>query len=115
MKYSLVALWFLGLLLLLAAPSARSATYAPEKVRQDLKFLYDTLQASHCDLFAHVPKADCDREFQRLDESIKQEMDDVTVYRVLQSFLARCRFQNAQLLRSRRDLVAHLCVLRDFA
>ena len=63
--------------------AVHSATFSPEEVRQDLKFLYETLQASHYDLFAHTPKADYDRAYQQAYDAIKQPMDDLEAYRTL--------------------------------
>jgi hypothetical protein len=95
LKFRVIAFWLAACLV--SVRPAFSASYPPDSVRQDLKFLYETLQASHYDLFAHVPKEDYDREFARLDASIKGEMDDVAVYRALQSFAAKCGMAHCNL------------------
>lgn len=81
------------LLLLLVLPLAASAQPAPvysaNAVRQDLAFLYETLQTSHYDLFARTPKADFDREYARLTGSITGPLDPLGAYRLLQPFVAQ--------------------------
>jgi len=70
------------------ACSGRSATYTPEQVRHDLKFLYETLQSSHYDLFAHVAKDTYDREYQKAYDAIDRPLDDLAAYRILQPLTA---------------------------
>ena len=66
----------------------RGATYTPEQVRHDLRFLYDTLQASHYDLFARVSRETYEREYRRAHDAIDRPMDELGAYRILQPFVA---------------------------
>lgn len=70
------------------ALTGQGASFTPEQIRHDLDFLYETLQASHYDLFAHVPKEAYDREYQRAHDAIDRPMDDLEAYRILQPFTA---------------------------
>ena len=72
------------LLLLALTSKAWCATYAPEQLRHDLKQLYETLQDSHYDLFAYVPKAMFDRAYQQAYDTMERPMDDLEAYRTLQ-------------------------------
>ena len=65
------------LLLLALTSKAWCATYAPEQLRHDLKQLYETLQDSHYDLFAYVPKAMFDRAYQQANDTMERPMDDL--------------------------------------
>jgi hypothetical protein len=75
-------------ILLSCAISALGATYSQEQVRHDLRFLYETLQASHYDLFARVSRETYDREYQRAHDVIDRPLDELGSYRILQPFAA---------------------------
>lgn len=70
------------------ALTSQGASFTPEQIRHDLKFLYETLQSSHYNLFAHVPKEAYDQEYQRAREAIDRPMDDLEAYRILQPLAA---------------------------
>ncbi|MGE0555743.1 MAG: S41 family peptidase [Gemmatimonadales bacterium] len=67
---------------------ARDSLLPPEVVREDLTYLYRTLEAAHVDLFAHRPKADYDREYRRLLDAIDGPLSTDEVTRCFLRFVA---------------------------
>jgi len=62
--------------------------FSPEEIRADLAFLYQSLEASHYDLFAHTPKKVFDTRFKQIDRSITRPMTLLEVNRLFQPFAA---------------------------
>ncbi len=62
--------------------------YSPEEVKADLKYLYQTLQDSHYNLFVFTKKKTFDEAYQKMQASIKDSMDFITINRLFQPFIA---------------------------
>ncbi len=69
--------------------SQTPARYPADAARADLRFLYETLQAAHYDLFARTSKADYDATYECLLAQLTQPLEPRSVYCLLQSFAAR--------------------------
>ena len=78
------------------AESGPSATVAPEIVRSDLKLLYETLQEAHFDLYVHRSRAEYDKLYQTLRDSIRGPMRSVAVATMFQKFVAYGRIGHAR-------------------
>lgn len=86
----------------LAAPAAAPAespaeTIAPEIVSADFTALYETLQASHFNLYARRSKADYDRLFQAMQAGITAPMTRAEAIALYQRFMAHGRIAHARI------------------
>ena len=70
------------------APSLDDNTFSEEAVRRDFKRLYETLMASHVDLYAHRSREAYDRYYQEVLGSIDQPMSRLDVVKLLMPFVA---------------------------
>ncbi len=59
-----------------------------ESVKEDLLFLYQTLDKSHFDLFTNTPKAVFDREFEKIENSLNDSMSLLQIDRIFRPFVA---------------------------
>lgn len=73
-------------------PADTPVTYSAEAVREDLAFLYETLQASSYDLFLNTSKTDYDRAFEQAMSSITGPMTYLEVSRLVRPFVVRAGF-----------------------
>ena len=89
--------------------SRSPSTTTPDVVRSDLKFLYETLQEAHFDLYAHRPKDEYDRLYQTLVTTIRKPMSVVAVAAMFQKFIAYGRIGHA---RTEAPLVAFVTYLQ---
>jgi hypothetical protein len=81
----------LVLSLLLSVHSSRaqdSGKYSPRQVKADLKYLYQTLEASHYNLFANTPKKVFDKKYKQIVEGVKDSLTFLQVNRLFQPFVA---------------------------
>lgn len=74
--------------ILLACIAGLSPRYSPQEVREDLSYLYTTLQGAHYNLYANKSKASYDSAYNRLYSSITDSMTKLEVTRLFQSFIA---------------------------
>jgi hypothetical protein len=65
-----------------------SQKYPADQIRQDLKYLYSTLEESHYNLFINTPKEKYDEEYRKVYDSIKDSLNILEVYRIFQPFAA---------------------------
>jgi C-terminal processing protease CtpA/Prc len=65
-----------------------SQKFSAEQVKQDLKYLYSTLEESHYNLYVHTPKEKFDKKYNRIYNSIKDSVNILQVYRLFQPFVA---------------------------
>lgn len=96
-----------ALVLLAAAPSlaapvvpaaaAPAELLAPETVSADFTALYDTLQASHFNLYARRSKAEYDRLFRDMQAGIKAPMTRAEAIAMYQRFMAHGRIAHARI------------------
>jgi len=75
-------------------PSNGPVVYSAESVREDLAFLYYTLEASIYDLFINTSKADYDRAFKQAMESITGPMTYLEVSRLVRPFVVLAGFSH---------------------
>lgn len=62
--------------------------YTAQQIREDLRFLYTTLQQSHYNLFVHTGKATYDRAYLKVETKVKDRMSLMQVNRLFQPFIA---------------------------
>jgi hypothetical protein len=62
--------------------------YAPQAVKADLAYLYQTLQAAHYNLYVNMPKARYDSAYHALYNSIQDSLTTLEITRLFQPFLA---------------------------
>ena len=75
-------------------PSNEPASYSAEAVREDLAFLYQTIEASIYDLFLNTSKTDYDRAFKQAMESITGPMTYLEVSRLVRPFVVLAGFSH---------------------
>ncbi len=78
-------------------PSNESVVYSAEAVREDLVFLYETLQVSTYDLFLNTSKADYDSAFKIAMGSITGPMTYLEVNRLFKPFVVLAGFVHCTL------------------
>jgi len=78
-----------GLTLSLAQPT--TAKFTPADVKADLTYLYETLAASHYDLYANTPKRVYDKAYQQLYASIHDSLTPLQINRLFQPFVAKAQ------------------------
>lgn len=69
-------------------PGIPKGYYTARQIREDLRFLYTTLQQSHYNLFVHTSKATYDLAYKRTQAKIKDHMSLMEANRLLQPFTA---------------------------
>lgn len=74
--------------ILLACFAGLSPKYSPQQVKEDLSYLYTTLQGAHYNLYVNKSKASYDSAYNRLYSSITDSMTKLEVTRLFQSFIA---------------------------
>ena len=62
--------------------------FSAKEVREDFKFLYETLQASHIDLYVNTPKATFDYAFGKINKRITDSLTSIQINRLFQPFVA---------------------------
>ena len=72
--------------------SKEPVVYSAEAVREDLAFLYETLQTSSYDLFLNTNKADYDRAFEQVLNSITGPMTYLEISRLFEPFVTLAGF-----------------------
>ncbi len=65
-----------------------SQKYSAEQVKQDLKYLYVTLEESHYNLYVNTPKEIFEKDYKRIYNSIKDSLNILQVFRLFQPFVA---------------------------
>ena len=73
-------------------PSNEPVTYSAEAVREDLAFLYKTLQISSYDLFLNTTKTDYDKAFEQVMNSITGPMTYLEINRLFKPFVVLAGF-----------------------
>ena len=81
--------WMGGLNLGYAQPT--TAKVAPADVKADLTYLYETLAASHYDLYVNTPKRIHDQAYQELYASIHDSLTPLQINRLFQPFVAKAQ------------------------
>jgi hypothetical protein len=76
---------------------AASGPFPRDDVRADCAFLYTTLQAAHYDLYVRTPRADYDRRYRALLDSIQGPMSRLDVVRLFQPFVALGKIGHARI------------------
>jgi C-terminal processing protease CtpA/Prc len=77
--------------------SSRALSYSASEVREDLAYLYETLQATTYDLYLNTPRSVFDEEFERMRDSITQSMSHLQAHRLFQQFVSLARFSHCTL------------------
>jgi len=78
-------------------PTGEPITYSAEAAREDLAFLYETLQVSSYDLFLNTTKADYDRAFAQVMNAITGPMTYLEISRLFEPFVALAGFTHCTL------------------
>jgi C-terminal processing protease CtpA/Prc len=74
-----------------------SKKYSAQEVKDDLKYLYETLEKSNYDLFARVKKEEMDRAYQAINNSINDSLTFLETYRLFQPFVAKAGMSHCNL------------------
>ena len=77
-----------------APPTNAPLTYPAQAVRDDLAFLYETLQVSTYDLFLNASKADYDKAYEQAMGSITGPMTYLEVSRLVRPFVVLAGFSH---------------------
>jgi C-terminal processing protease CtpA/Prc len=80
-----------------AALAGGDRLYSPEEIQEDFVFLYELLEATSYDLFLNVSRADYDREFERILDSIREPMSTLQANRLFQPFVVLAGFSHCTL------------------
>ncbi len=67
------------------------AKFSAADVRADFHYLYETLAASHYNLYVNTPKKVFDKEFTRIDRSIQDSLTALQINRLFQPFVAMAK------------------------
>jgi hypothetical protein len=62
--------------------------FSAQSVKEDLKFLYETLDKSDYDLYANTPKVIFDKEYDRISQSIPDSLSPIQTDRLFHTFVA---------------------------
>ena len=62
--------------------------YSSDQIKEDLDYLYSTLQKTHYNLFVNTPKKEYQKAYNVLRKSITDSLDLLNVYRQFQPFVA---------------------------
>lgn len=65
--------------------------FAATDVKADLRYLYETLAASHYNLYANTPKRVYDKAYQELYRSIQDSLTPLQINRLFQPFVAKAQ------------------------
>ncbi len=68
--------------------------YSAQEVKDDLEYMYETLEKSTYDLYALVEKEEMDRSYQAINGSINDSYSALEVYRLFQPFVAKVRMSH---------------------
>jgi hypothetical protein len=102
-KYSRSISHFTALILISGIISQVKVCPAQEKfpanlIKEDFKYMYNTLQASTYDLFMFTDKESIDREYDKIYNSIHDSISLVEIHRLFQSFIALADFSHCKLI-----------------
>lgn len=64
------------------------SNYSAQQMKEDFKYLYNTLEASHYDLYANTKKEVFDKEYKRITESIADSLTPLQINRLFLQFIA---------------------------
>ena len=79
--------------------------YSAQEVKEDLKYMYKTLEDSNYDLFALVEKVEMDRAYDAINNSITDSLSNLEIYRKFQPFVAKAGMSHCNLSRPWGDYV----------
>ena len=86
MKKFFTLLLMVGLAVLVSAQN--ETKFSKKQLKQDLNYLYKTLQKTHYDLYAHISKKAYDKAYRQLRRSFKDSLNVLETYRLFQPFVA---------------------------
>jgi C-terminal processing protease CtpA/Prc len=66
----------------------QQSKYSAQQVKADFEYLYNTLEASHYDLYAHTKKEVFDKEYKRITESIADSLTLLQINRLFLPFVS---------------------------
>ncbi len=78
----------LALLYSLYSFAQNQTKFSPQSVKEDLKFLYETLDKSHYNLYANTPKETFDKEYESIMNSIKDSLTKLQINRLFLPFVS---------------------------
>jgi hypothetical protein len=73
---------------LIIAQAPDRTKFSAAEVKQDLAYLYETLQKSHYNLFVNTPKTEFDQALQKVNTGITDSLTKLEITRIFQSFVA---------------------------
>lgn len=88
MRKKILLIFTLSLFHSFQAYPQNKSKFSPDNVKTDLKYLYETLEASHYNLFVNTPKKIFDSEFTRITGLVHDSLTLLQVHRLFQPFTA---------------------------
>ncbi len=91
MKKKLTVICLVIISLILISTSIYSQTqkkFSKEEIKSDFKYLHDTLEVVHYNLYAFTKKEVFDSAFNKIDSSINDSLTSMQAYRLFQPYLA---------------------------
>jgi len=73
--------------------------YSAQEIKDDLKYMYETLEKSNYDLYALVTKEEMDSAYQAIYNSIHDSLSALEIYRIFQPFVAKVGMSHCNLSR----------------
>jgi len=73
--------------------------YSDQEIKDDLSYMYETLEKSSYDLYALVDKEEMDRAYHVLYNSINDSLSLLEIYRIFQPFVAKAGMSHCNLSR----------------
>jgi hypothetical protein len=71
--------------------------FSKEEIKSDLKYLRDTLEVVHYNLYAYTNKKVFDKMYDKIEHSIKDSLTSMEVYRLFQTYLALSKMGHCQM------------------
>ena len=91
--HSVAIILIIGIILILEQCS-KQVKLSANKVKEDFKYLYQTLEASSYDLFLSTDKETFDQEYDRIYMSITDSLSFLEINKLFQSFVALSNFSH---------------------
>lgn len=102
MKIFLIIFLIINSLSIIAfAQSAKK--YSAQEVKDDLEYMYETLEKSNYDLFALINKEEMDSAYQAINNSINDSLTVLESFRLLQPFVAKVGMSHCNISKPWRE------------
>lgn len=79
------------------ATSFGQQKFSANEIKEDFKYLYETLESSSYDLFIYTPKSVFDKEYEAINNSITDSLSLFEISRLFQAFVALADIQHCSI------------------